>query len=608
MKMKKIYTSMLMLIGMLIAGNVIAADTLVVDPGLGTLNTAIDANGGDKIYVLQAGKWYGLDKIIENVDYHLQIIGQALDDGTVPTTLQTGLTADLKPFDKMIDAKGDVTLKNVYFMNADLTGQVGTNGFLVQSDSGAFVVIDNCVIDPIGHIFCVQMTGGDNDLFFTNSIGARHGHMAGANDGHAFIIASAAANSGADSVVFENNTFIDMGMNWLSGDFGAHVTNFLMINHNTFVRSKSQMDWSIFENEYYLTNNLFFDFQSGAYSYAWQPMPGGDASMPKPMLIYADTTWWWEYPGDDTIMVSETLPSERSQYIQYNNMYRDPGFYDLIAVMNTYAADTLPHVNLHPLIWDGNTPAYFGADPAEAFAASREGVLFNHANNVNADFPKWLYGNTVYDLDPMFTDPRIYQMSDSLLAWAEPANWIHAMARTPANYPPIGEWAQWHWDPDGDASINEAWPLFDGTYTEATTLIGSVANLPLGDLNWYPEKKAVWELNKQDIFDHMKAGNTEKFVITGVQQFANDGSTFSKVYPNPMSTSALIEFTLDNPSNVEIAVYNAVGQQVRSVMDEFRNAGTHTVSIERGDLNHGVYFYTIKAGNQSETQKLMIVE
>ncbi len=596
MKMKKIYTSMLMLIGMLIGANTIAQEILVVDPGPGTLNTAIDTYGGDRIYQLQAGRWYGLDKIIENVDYHLQIIGEALDDGTVPTTLQTGQDAELTPFTSMFAAKGDITLKNIYFMNADLTGQICPNGFLVQADSGSFVKIDNCVIDPIGHIFCVQMTGGDNDLFFTNSIGARHGHMAGANDGHAFIIASAAANAGADSVLFENNTFIDMGMNWLSADFAAHVTNFLMINHNTFVRSKSQMDWSIFENEYYLTNNLFFDFQSGAYAYHWQPMPGGDASMPKPMLIYADT------------IADEVLPSTRIQYIQYNNLYRDQGFYDLIAEMNAFAADSLNKVNLHPFIWDGSTPAYFGADPAEAFAASREGVLFNHANNTNTDFPMWKYGNYVYDLDPVFNDQKIYDMSDSLLAWASPANYIHAMGQTSTNYPPISEWAQWHWDPDGDVAVNDTWPLFDGTYTNADHLRGSIASLPLGDLNWYPEKKVVWELNKQDIFDHMKAGNTEKFVITGVQQFANDGSTLSKVYPNPMSTSALIEFTLDNPSNVEIAVYNAVGQQVRRVMDEFRAAGSHTVSFERGNLNHGVYFYTIKAGSQSETQKLMIVE
>ena len=118
---------------------------------------------------------------------------------------------------------------------------------------------------------------------------------------------------------------------------------------------------------------------------------------------------------------------------------------------------------------------------------------------------------------------------------------------------------------------------------------------------------ALWEVDKDAIFEHMKAGNTEKFSMTDIPQLVDNGG-FSKVYPNPMSATAMIEFTLETSSNVEIAVYNAVGQQVRNVMDEFRTAGTHTVTFDRGELNHGLYFYSIKAGNKAETQKLMIVE
>jgi hypothetical protein len=576
-----------------VSGIVTAQDVLVVEP-TDDLATLIETHQGDKIYQLKAGEWYGLSKPIENVDFHLQIVGEPYDDDNMPATLQTGQTGDLTPFAAMFTAKGDITLKNIYFVNADLTGQIADR-FVIQSDSGSFVHIDNCILDPIGKWSAVELTGGDNDLIFTNNQALRHGHMAGANDGHCFIIATAAASLGADSVIFENNTFVDMGMNWLSADFATHVTSFLMINHNTFVRSKSQMDWSILEEEYYLTNNLFFDFQTGGYGYHWQPMPGGDASMPKPMLIYADT------------IADEVLPSTRIQYIQYNNLYRDQKFYDLIAEMNAYAADSIPNVNLHPFIWDGLTPAYFGADPAEAFAASREGHLFNHENNVNTDFPMWKYGNYVYDHDPMFTDPMIYKMSDSLAAWASPANYIHALGRSPANYPPISEWAQWHWEPDGDVSINDVWPVFDGTYTDAATLTGSVANFPLGDLNWYPEKKAEWEMHKDAIFEHMKAGNTEKFSGVGIGRMVESGS-FSKVYPNPMSNTAMIQFTLETASDVQIDIYNAVGQEVRSIMNERRPSGTHIISFDRGDLNHGLYFYSIKAGNKAETQKLMILE
>ena len=72
----------------------IAQTVLVVQPGVGTLNAAIKANGGNAIYQLKAGEWYQLDAIIENVDYHLQIIGQEpAVKGGKPATLQTGSDA-----------------------------------------------------------------------------------------------------------------------------------------------------------------------------------------------------------------------------------------------------------------------------------------------------------------------------------------------------------------------------------------------------------------------------------------------------------------------------------------------------------------------------------
>ncbi len=593
--MKKLYKIGMLFAALLISISAIGQDVLVVPPGDGTLNTAIDANGGDKIYQLQAGEWYGLTKIIENVDYHLQIIGEAYDDDTMPATLQTGTTAEGLPFVNMFSAKGNLTIKNVYVMNADINGQTAAN-CIVQGDSASFLKLDNNVFDPCGEASLVIMSGGDNDLWFTNNIAARHGHQIGSNDGHLFIIASGAAFAGADTVVIENNTFISTGMNWLAAEFAAHVTNFLQINHNTLIHHKSQVDWSILENEYYMTNNLFFDFMTSGYASSWQPMPGGDAAMPKPMLIYADTI-----PG-------EALPTDRIAYIQYNNMYRSQGFYDLIVELNDTAEATgAITMQLHPLIWDGLTDPKLGADPAEAFAASREGTLFNHANNVNTDFPNWKYGNTAYDVDPMWNEDMIYDLSDSLVAWQRPATFIHGQGQAADRWPDPVSWAQWHWEPDGDVAINDTWPLIDASYTDPATMTGSVANFPLGDLNWFPAEMAEWALFKDDIFEHMKAGNTEKFSGVGIANLVESGS-FSKVYPNPMSNTAMIEFTLETSGNVQIAIYNAVGQAVRTVLNEERTSGVHTVTFDRGELNHGLYFYSIKAGNKVETQKLMILE
>ncbi len=183
--MRKFYT-ITSLLALFLAVNVTAQDVLVVDPGVGTLNAAIAANGGDKIYQLQAGQFYQIDAIIENVDYHLQIIGEEPADGSIPATLQSGQTAEGAPFGNMFAPKGDLTLKNIYIMNVDLTGQIG-GPFINQSDSGSTTVVDNCIIDPVSNGNGLIFGGNNQKLYFTNNLCIRTGHQLNPNDGHFFV-------------------------------------------------------------------------------------------------------------------------------------------------------------------------------------------------------------------------------------------------------------------------------------------------------------------------------------------------------------------------------------------------------------------------------------
>ncbi len=596
--MKKFNYLLFLLIGLLFLAVTNAQEVLTVTPGLGTLNDAIEANGGDKIYELTAGAWYGLDAPIENVDYHLQIIGEEYDDMTMPATIQTGQDAAAVIFPVMFDAKGDITLENLYIMNSDITDQVGTD-VLIESDSGATVIINNCIIDPVSLLGGISAIGGDNKIYFTNNISLRHGNLAANSDGHFFNVWSNSTNRGVDTLLVENNTFVSTGMNIVYGNFNAGLHNFVQINHNTFCLHKSQIDWMHFETEYYWTNNLMFAFMGNPYSFGWEPMPGGDGNMPKPALIYNDTL-----PGEE-------LPSSRIQFIQYNNYSRPQKFYDLIEEGNLSADDSaFLHVNFHPFLWTTDCPDYWGANPDTAFTRSREAHMFNWGDHVSEGFPHWKFGNTYYDVDPAFEDDMIYSYSDSLYEWEAIALYVNVLKHPPLLYPPISAWANWHWDLDGIVGENNTWPIFNGVYTHAATLTGSIENLPLGDLNWFPDEKAKWAAEKDAIFAHMKSGNTGKYQLagTGVRPIAANGTSFSRMYPNPLSTDVTIEFTLESLADVQIVVYNALGQQVKLLLNEARYAGTHRVTFSKGNLAHGQYYYTIRAGNQSETHKIMIMK
>lgn len=561
--MRKTYTIATLLM-LFLSVNLFAQDVLVVDPGVGTLNDAIETHGADKIYQLQAGQFYQINGVIENADYHLQIIGEEVTGGGMPATLQSGQTPEGTAFATMFDAKGDLTLKNIYFMNVDLTGQMG-NIFITQSADESRTVVDNCIIDPVSQGSGNSFSGESLKIYWTNNLCIRQGHQLNPNDGH-FFVTPGVDGIGLDTMLIENNTFVSMGTNMWAGDFNGFVHNFVWWNHNTFVNTKSQIDWSIYENEYFWTNNLMFNQNTQPWAVPWGAMPGHDAGYLLPSLIYADT------------IPDETLPSQRVQFIQYNAHYRNQGFYDLVDEINNLDDDELVEVYLMPLVW-----------PIDS-SGSREAELFAD----DATFPNWKYGNYIEDIDPQFTDQAIYTSADNFVDWTRPATYIHALGfASDGEYPdgtpipPANQWSQWHWDPDGDPAINDTWPVFDGTYTNAQLLTGSIEGLPMGDLNWFPADKTVWEQNKETVMAHMMALNTDQLTLTSL---SNTELKSLNVYPNPAKD--YLRISSGNEIGL-VRVYSIAG--TLQFERDLKNSISHTLNTK--DLSSGLYIIKAESTN-----------
>lgn len=564
--MKKLNFFFLISLMLSIIGSVKAQDILIVEPGLGTLNDAINTYGGDKIYQLTAGSWYGLTERIENDGYHLQIIGsEPAEEGGMPATLQTGSDGSGAVFEQMFNVNGNITFKNIYFVNADLMGQTG-DVFLVQGAQNARTIIDCCVIHPVGVSAGFKATGGNTKTYFTNNLVVNQGHMNSPNDG--FVFTYSDATSALDTLVVENNTFVAMGTCLFNTGYALYQdNNFVNWNHNTFVMTKSQIDWSVYEKEFYWTNNLMFDLQTQPYFTNWQPMPGADPSMPKPNLIYAA-------PIPD-----EEIPSSRPCFVEYNSHYRAQGFYDFIDnELNPYCEENnLPQAYLFDLVWPADT------------LTCREAQMFN-----STDFPEFKYGNTIKNVDPKWNDSKIYEHEAKLIEWTKPATWIHGVGLSSDNYPATSEWAQWHWTPSGDLSDNSVWPLFDGTYTDETTLTGSIeVNIPLGDLNWFPEAKAAWEVNKEEIEAHIRAGNTDQIDI-GYASTATIRNEFSqkpfKMYPNPAKNALYFEMN----AAAEITISSIDGHIIKTV------SNVSTINIS--ELEAGIYIATVNDRTKVSSQ------
>ncbi len=80
-------------------------------------------------------------------------------------------------------------------------------------------------------------------------------------------------------------------------------------------------------------------------------------------------------------------------------------------------------------------------------------------------------------------------------------------------------------------------------------------------------------------------------------------------YPNPFNPSTTINFSIPKSSNVSLKVYDALGKEVATLVNEFKNAGNYSADFTAtSNLTSGIYFYTLTSENFTSTKKLMLVK
>jgi len=82
----------------------------------------------------------------------------------------------------------------------------------------------------------------------------------------------------------------------------------------------------------------------------------------------------------------------------------------------------------------------------------------------------------------------------------------------------------------------------------------------------------------------------------------------SQNYPNPFNPTTTIEFALPHTQQIQLTVYNLLGQRVGELAQGAYTAGRHQVQFDGSRLASGVYVYQLVAGDQVETKKMMLVK
>jgi hypothetical protein len=147
----------------------------------------------------------------------------------------------------------------------------------------------------------------------------------------------------------------------------------------------------------------------------------------------------------------------------------------------------------------------------------------------------------------------------------------------------------------------------------------ALAGQPTGGASLTDINTAVDNFN--EAFDECQfvvyCGPVRPGVVPGLAG-ANDHSTpdalipvdffLNQSYPNPFNASATIDYGLPQDSHVSIDIYDILGGQVASLVNEDQTAGYHQVTWNAGTVPSGVYFYRIDAGTFIATKKMILMK
>lgn len=177
----------------------------------------------------------------------------------------------------------------------------------------------------------------------------------------------------------------------------------------------------------------------------------------------------------------------------------------------------------------------------------------------------------------------------------------------------------------GKYSVYGWWPsnnsyAFDAKYTiigggqsiwlqKSQRLNGGQWNY-LGDLNLY--SPGVISVSVSDSGTGTIVADAFRVIYQGVPQNVDDNFQpgdfiLYQNYPNPFNNQTIISFKLEKQSFVTLKVYDVLGKEIDTLVDEVKSSGLHKISFNK-NLASGVYYYTLQANNHKESKGMILLK
>lgn len=188
--------------------------------------------------------------------------------------------------------------------------------------------------------------------------------------------------------------------------------------------------------------------------------------------------------------------------------------------------------------------------------------------------------------------------------WHEEPRVVFIRCEEPATLNSQG-WSTWNVTPAlyaeyqcyGPGSATSGRISISRQLTDEEALEYTVANIFAKDANprysydWMPETL------------HLSAVEQQNDVIPVPKEY-----NLAQNYPNPFNPATTIRYSLPEKGHVKLSLFNVLGKEVLTLIDEEKPAGAYSFKMNLQNLPTGVYFYKIKAGTFCRTRKMMLIK
>lgn len=465
-----------------------------------------------------------------------------------------------------ITFSNDMTMKNVSLMPAASDGTLGWD--LIECGApNCKVVFENDLFEHTRWVFLTADKPGTKlfwkDCYFVNMSGQACRRNGGVFDGF----------SNMDTVLVENCTHIMAQGSMYK--FRNYVYNRIIFNHNTFINCGG----TVFENLGYesnmsITNNIFVNSNLQPF----QKYVAGDWGEVDADTLVTGLVNVRDFPDNTYTVVPRKI------LVEGNVIYWDSRFNDMNTTLNTNKVNGYTAWQSQMVTMNTRSQAKF--DDNVHFPYLTEGVWYKEL--------------------PTFTDSKnlLTTMVDSLKSFSVKTVDINS-ADILVDWRLVFIGAAYY--------IYSDWPIpVDLSYSNADLLTGATGGFPVGDLNWFPAKKALWAAQRDAentaITTALNAGT--KTIATDVDKVEDLPIAFQlqQNYPNPFNPSTKITFSLAHSANTSLKVFDMLGREVATLVNGYTVSGTHDVQFNAMNLASGIYYYKLTSGNFTEVKKMVLLK